>query len=287
VVNADDFGLTPEVNDGILQGHVRGVVTSTSVMTNMPYFEAIRAAQSRHPELGVGLHVCLSEGKPVLPAGQIPTLVGAEGELLPRKILFERVRAGTVDLRHVLLEVRAQADRLLQLGVRIDHWNSHQDTHLNPKLQAAIMTALQPREFPCARTHRRVYVRQGGWIRGTNLVRFYGKMPMRAVKDLYFENESQRAARRGYITPDAQITRVPFHSEYSVLSANAPLDPPAGSYEWVCHPATERRPEDRPTMDRPGELTLLTAPDLKQALEQRGIRITNFTSALIHSAVSA
>jgi predicted glycoside hydrolase/deacetylase ChbG (UPF0249 family) len=57
VVNADDFGLTPEINQGILEAHTRGVVTSTSVMTNMPHFEAIRVAPA--PVTGNSALACI------------------------------------------------------------------------------------------------------------------------------------------------------------------------------------------------------------------------------------
>ena len=61
IVNADDFGLHPAVNRGILKAHVEGVVTSTSLMVRAPA-AAEAADQSRdHPRLSVGLHVDIAE----------------------------------------------------------------------------------------------------------------------------------------------------------------------------------------------------------------------------------
>jgi chitin disaccharide deacetylase len=56
IINADDFGVSPGVNDGILEAHIRGVVTSTSLMVVAPAAQAAAELANRHPELSVGLH---------------------------------------------------------------------------------------------------------------------------------------------------------------------------------------------------------------------------------------
>src|SRR5437870_9981369 len=74
VVNGDDFGLTSGVNAGIVEAHVRGILTSASVFANAPATdEAIRLAR-RIPTLGVGCHLALVDGDPVLPSSELPTL---------------------------------------------------------------------------------------------------------------------------------------------------------------------------------------------------------------------
>jgi len=284
VVNADDFGLNLEVNAGILRAHDQGIVTSTSVMTNMPYYEAIAGAVARRPQLGVGLHLCLSEGTPVLPASQVASLVGPDGQFHARAELFRRMRTGKVEMTEVAAETRAQAARLRALGVPTDHWNSHQYTHLHPKLQAVIRAVLSPAEFPCMRTHRRVYVRPGGWIRGAGLAAFYSKMPMRAVKDLYFSVQHQRAAAEGYALPHGQLTRLPFRAGYGVLTENAARNASDGVFEWICHPSTARRAEDKDSMDRALELQLLTTPALRDTLAQANVRLATFAGALLQGA---
>lgn len=61
VVNADDFGLTPGVNRGIVEAHIEGIVTSTSAMVRQPAAPHAAELATAHPELGVGLHVDLGE----------------------------------------------------------------------------------------------------------------------------------------------------------------------------------------------------------------------------------
>src|SRR5690242_9856069 len=61
VVNADDFGLSPAVNLGILRAHAEGIVTSTSLMVRQPAAEAAAEDARTVPALSVGLHVDLAE----------------------------------------------------------------------------------------------------------------------------------------------------------------------------------------------------------------------------------
>src|SRR5258705_10492061 len=81
VVNADDLGLTVGVNDGIFDAHDHGILTSASLFASAPATsDAIRRARSR-PSLGVGVHLALVDGTPMLPPHRIPTLVEGDGRL--------------------------------------------------------------------------------------------------------------------------------------------------------------------------------------------------------------
>ena len=72
IVNADDFGLTEGTNYGIIDGHINGLVNSTTMMMNMPGTEhAVRLAKTY---AGVGVHLVLTAGEPLLK--DVPSLVG-------------------------------------------------------------------------------------------------------------------------------------------------------------------------------------------------------------------
>ena len=84
VVNADDFGMSPEISRGILRAHREGVVTSTSVLGNVADVDGVRALLAEAPGLGVGVHLTLIGGAPVAPAATVPSLVGSDGSCATR-----------------------------------------------------------------------------------------------------------------------------------------------------------------------------------------------------------
>ncbi len=79
IVNADDFGLSPGINRGIVRAFRDGVLSSTTMMANMPAFEDAVALAKAHPGLGVGVHLTLVWGAPVAGAERVPSLVDRNG----------------------------------------------------------------------------------------------------------------------------------------------------------------------------------------------------------------
>src|ERR671927_41765 len=77
IVNADDLGLSAGVNAGVLAAHQAGLVTSATLMANMP--GAADAVAAAPPSLAVGLHLNLTTGEPCAGAAHVPTLVDAAG----------------------------------------------------------------------------------------------------------------------------------------------------------------------------------------------------------------
>jgi hypothetical protein len=92
IVNSDDYGRTREVSRGIREAHLRGIVTSSTCMMNMPtVVEDIQLAMQETPRLGLGVHLVLTSGRPLLPADQLPGLTTADGSFLKQEQLLERL----------------------------------------------------------------------------------------------------------------------------------------------------------------------------------------------------
>jgi len=128
IINADDFGLTPGVTRGILEAHARGVVTSASAMPNMPGFSGAAHDASRYPGLGVGIHLTLTAGAPVLPPSEVASLVDRTGAFFrrpARQCLF----GGEHDVHR---EWEAQVGVFLASGLKPTHLDSHHNVHLYP-----------------------------------------------------------------------------------------------------------------------------------------------------------
>jgi predicted glycoside hydrolase/deacetylase ChbG (UPF0249 family) len=133
IINADDFGYSEGVTRGILEAHAAGVLTSTTLLPNMPGFEdAVSRSRDEAPALGVGLHLNLVQGEPI---ERVPTLTDPRtGHFYPLLSLVRRVLSGRVDPEEVEAECAAQIARLRSAGIAITHLDSHQHTHALPGL---------------------------------------------------------------------------------------------------------------------------------------------------------
>lgn len=139
VVNADDLGLTVGVNDGIFDAHELGVLTSASVFANAPASaDAIRRART-HISLGIGAHLALVDGTPVLPARSVPTLVTDDGRFRRSwRPFIVACLQGRVSMVEIERELTAQIERLRDAGVLLTHLDAHQHVHLYPPIFAIV-----------------------------------------------------------------------------------------------------------------------------------------------------
>jgi chitin disaccharide deacetylase len=125
IVNADDYGHTRGVSLGIRQAHLRGIVSSTTAMMNYPGADAdLCDAVKECPRLGLGLHLVLTSGRPVLPVENVSNLVDGEGKFHKYVPFLERMYK--IDLTQVNLEWHAQVDAFTKaIGHLPDHLDSH------------------------------------------------------------------------------------------------------------------------------------------------------------------
>lgn len=144
IVTADDFGLAPAVNEAVEEAHHRGILSAASLMvTGAAASDAIARAK-RLPNLGVGLHLVLVDGRPALSPDEIPDLVGSDGRFHSNVAkaginIFFRSRARA----QVEREIRAQLELFRQTGLALDHVNSHHHFHVHPTV-AAILVRVAP-----------------------------------------------------------------------------------------------------------------------------------------------
>jgi hopanoid biosynthesis associated protein HpnK len=142
IVTADDFGLDQAVNEAVEIAHTKGILTCASLMVAGRAVGDAVARARKLPNLKVGLHVVLVEGRPVLPPGVVPDLVGPDGR-------FRTGMAGAgFDMffkkhvrRQLMAEVSAQFEAYAATGLPLDHATAHKHFHLHPSIAGAIVTA--------------------------------------------------------------------------------------------------------------------------------------------------
>ncbi len=139
IVNADDFGISEAVNRGIIEAHDRGIVTSTSLMATGAAFEhAVELARSR-PGLAVGVHLVLTEHRPLVGPAAVPSLVEPGGAFPPHVLRLLRNqlrrRSSPAEVRE---ELDAQIRRVSSAGIVINHLDGHQHVHVVPGIASVV-----------------------------------------------------------------------------------------------------------------------------------------------------
>lgn len=140
IICADDFGRDIAVNEAVEQAHRDGVLTVASLMVGAPATADAVERAKRLPELGVGLHLVLADGVPLLAAAEVPALIGADGAFDPNM-----VRAGfrfyfsPAARRQLAAEIRAQFEAFRATGLPLDHVNGHKHVHLHPTVARLVV----------------------------------------------------------------------------------------------------------------------------------------------------
>lgn len=134
IINADDFGIHPAVNEAVRKAATEGILTSTSLMAGGDAFdEAVEMARSM-PSLGIGIHLTLVGGiKPVLPPSEVPSLTWDNGVFChDYGKLIVRDLEGKISLSEVYAEWDAQIQKIMNTGLPITHMDGHQHMHMWP-----------------------------------------------------------------------------------------------------------------------------------------------------------
>jgi hypothetical protein len=127
IVHADDLGETHSVNAAAIKALEGGTINSASMMVPCPWFPEIADYAKSHPDADFGLHLTLTSERvyyrwgPVAPADKVPSLVDQNGYFH-----HEWKDGQHIDAKEVEIELRAQIERALAMGVRPTHLDSHQ-----------------------------------------------------------------------------------------------------------------------------------------------------------------
>ncbi|WNG38831.1 ChbG/HpnK family deacetylase [Archangium violaceum] len=267
VVNADDLGLHPALDAGILRAHREGIVTSATVLVMGPDApEAVGRAQAQG--LALGVHLALSTRlPPAAPASHVPT-VAPGGRLRASWADFARAwLTGQVRREELELELAAQVGRARALGAEVDHLDAHQHLHLLPGVRPLVEALARREGLPLRwpdRLPRVSWLRSPGPAVKTSLLSLLARVAPRPQPGV-------RRVSAGGVFEAGQLT------ESALLSLLESL--PEGDFELGCHPGEGRPhvPEDPGwTYGWQSELDALTSPRVRARLEQLGVELTTY-----------
>ena len=235
IVNADDFGLHPLINAGIIKGHQEGFITSTSLMPSAPCWqEAVRLAKE-NSRLGIGVHLTLVGGvSSVLPKEQVSSLLDDDGLFLPDYVAFaKRYYSGAVKKAELEAELRAQFERALESGVNITHVDSHQHTHVLPGINSLVLKLSNEYNIIRVRIPKEGYLFTGGFQTGVG--RLIGRSGLSFCADM----AALRADSLGLRHPQHFYGMLAGGHLNAQLIANILRQLPEGVSEIMTHPGLD------------------------------------------------
>jgi predicted glycoside hydrolase/deacetylase ChbG (UPF0249 family) len=256
IVHADDFGETVDITEGICLAIEAGVVTSTTVMANMPgTAEALRRAPQLARQASFGAHLNLCEGRPLT---QGSTLTDADGQFLRKRALAARAVTGKLSLRELEAEVTAQVGLLRDAGLRISHLDGHKHLHQLPIVCAAVANVL-PR-FGIERVR---ITRLGSWTKARGAMTLAREIAARHAARVF-----ERANLRSPVcTVDLRDLMGGDALAQALGSAARGPEP----VELCCHPGTAAADAGKPGSHRRGdELDYLLSAAFRTVLAASG-----------------
>lgn len=242
-INADDFGFTQGVTEGIYRSIAEGIVTSTAAMACVDGArENIQAFMSITPG-AIGAHLQLTDGRPVLPPEEIPSLVDKEGRFYS-KAQFP----WDLSPAEVLAEWKAQLQRLRGWGLEPVYLDTHHHVHLRSQVLPAMAQLAKELSLPV----------RGGAVSTVKMLRY-----------------------AGVVTPDVSLLEF-FGEELTwkrmmeMLQKAIAKHGPEAVIELSCHPGIstpELEKLSHYTRQREEELTVFLQSYAREQLEEIGVHL--------------
>ncbi len=246
IINADDFGLSPGVNQGIIKAMTEGIVTSTTIMMNREYAQDAIRLSKEYDVKGIGIHLTISSGRPLLELDEVSSLVNEDGNF-DKRMYFSKEKIGKQELKEIELEYRAQIEEFLKSGLEITHLDSHHHAHSFPKIRDLAVKLAKEYQLP---------------------LRFVNK----ELKQLITENQLLSS---DYFSTEFYAEGVSIDNLKELITQM-----PEGLIEFMVHPAEvdqELIEASSYNQIRAKELEILTSDKMKKWINEQNIELVDFS----------
>lgn len=275
IITADDYGMSLGVNEAIDAGIEAGIITSTNVMTNMPFYKEAQKLRN-NADVSLGIHWTLSCGEPVLNKESIPSLIAEDGQFYSYPEFRSRYRKRLIANEDIKRELVAQYNRFVESCGEPDYWNTHQNVHVDFHIYQLFVSVAKELGILKMRSHQRIYVPRSG---NDAKQPFLWRM-MEPAKSALLNAWQGKAHKQGIKSPEGLIVclnntdvdRLEYlfsHIQWSNHEIG----------EYVIHPATTcDSPYFGKIIDhRMAEYKMFSNRDTKRLIEENGIQICNFS----------
>jgi len=271
IVNADDFGISEKVNEGIFLAHTKGILTSTSLIANGIAFNHALNVYKATPTISVGVHLTLVEEKPLSNPRQIKSLIGKNGKFHHSATNFaKKYVLGHICFKEVYQELEAQILKINDSGLPISHLDSHQHVHMLPKIfsistQLAKKYKIPAIRMPYEKPHSFMVKRLTMLERFLQLLVLNFFCRLNKINDLEFPNHFFGFFYSGNLN-------------YKHLQTTLRKLPSNGLCEIICHPGIYD-PDNRYThwgYHWSDELEALVNPKILDFINNKNIRLVSY-----------
>lgn len=279
IVNADDFGYTSGVNRAIVESHIHGVVTSSTLMANGGAFAEAVALAKTVPKLSVGCHVVLIDGEPLVAPEKLPSLTASHKFRDGMKTFAARALTGQIAAGEITDETTAQMRKIQSAGIAVSHLDTHKHTHLFPQILRPVLRAAAACGVRAVRNPfgPRFPLRSGELLAKPRLwTRYVEVRILRRFAGTFHE----AVQREGFAAPDGtlgiEVTGTLDEKLFQAIAGSIP----EGTWEFVCHPgyndADLEAAKTRLRESRETELRVLTLPAARELLSREGIELISY-----------
>jgi len=277
IINADDFGLSEGISEGILRAAREGVLTSTTIQANQPMCEScMRFLKDAPPHLGVGVHLTMNGGRPLSAAGKALTDENGKLSLTASQTFITLFKKPSL-LNAAEAEFEAQIQWVLDHGIKPTHLDSHRHSHAWPPLFKRVRKLAKKYNIPFIRQYGEKFTGEG-WPD-------YDPQNLKAYRILNFLGwyiAGRWPGVRGTVGTWGVLQTGRMSAEWLVRVAEAASEI-NGVVEIMTHPGLtyDLTPQITRMRDsRREELNALTNPAVKEAFRHYGVELINYRDLL-------
>ena len=266
IVNADDYNTDPERNRGILEAADKGIVTSTTVLSNLPLEPGTIDTLKNVFKNRIGIHLNITKGAPL--CADSNTLTDQNGQFFDKQTAWKKALSKLYNPDELLKEFSAQIEMLLDNGIVPDHIDSNNHIHVFPVL--ADITAQLANKFNIKfiRVPQETFNFSDLNISKT-FIKKYFIYSLSLIAKKFFQ-------RSGLVFPD-HFSGIAFPSLLSRESMIKFIDHlPNGTTELMCHPGYESELNPFSNSDRKKEMISLTDGAIISEIKKNGIKLVSF-----------
>jgi len=295
IITADDYGASKNINDGIKIAADNNAITAISALSNFTEsLSELKKISENHPDIGIGVHLNITTGKPILGDEQVPSLVNPNGNFYTISELLPKIKSiSPDDLRK---ELRAQILALTKYNIKVDHLSDHYGLSLYSPFFEIVMELSKEFDVPirtpltASVKYPEIFPNSKMYKRGRQIAfRLALTAPFKAISLLKYsriqemEKKIQKLDELGILHPNVSIGY--FWGDPTAANLLYILEHlPNGISEIILHSGTYSRQEYYPSgldldyfNNRENELITITSNYLKEYYNYLNIKIIGYS----------